>query len=216
MKDLPSSADDILKAFFDSNTPLPEVPLSPATISAPVTDPQSFPALDIPSPSHSPTSPYPFSHETNRQSSSQSDTHTDPTGPRRSTRFRRQNVRLNDYILSISVDNFNLCLTKVAPLLTSNTLTFEQAAHHPGWIRAMEEEMNSIYKNQTWDLVSLPVGKKIITSKWVYKTKPGLNGDMEKLKARLVARGFEQQYGVDFEETFAPVVKWSTIRALTA
>ena len=80
----------------------------------------------------------------------------------------------------------------------------------------MEDEIKSIHKNHTWDLVPLPVRKKAITSKWVYKVKPGLNGDGDRLKARLVARGFEQQYGVDFEETFALVVKWSTIHALTA
>jgi hypothetical protein len=62
----------------------------------------------------------------------------------------------------------------------------------------------------------LPPGKKAITTKWVYKTKPSLNGAPPRLKARLVARGFEQRFGIDFKETFAPVVKWSTICALTA
>ena len=70
----------------------------------------------------------------------------------------------------------------------------------------MEDEMKSIHKNHTSDLVPLSLGKKAITSKWVYKTKHGLNSDANRLKARLVARGFEQQYGVDFEETFVPVV----------
>jgi hypothetical protein len=80
----------------------------------------------------------------------------------------------------------------------------------------MDDELNSIQKNNTFDLVSLPPGKKAITAKWVFKKKLGINGGPSRCKARLVARGFEQRYGIDFEETFAPVVKWSTIRALAA
>jgi hypothetical protein len=80
----------------------------------------------------------------------------------------------------------------------------------------MNAEMDSILKNQTYDLVELPLGKKPITTKWVYKTKIGLRRDLPWLKARLVARGFEQRYGIDFDETFAQVAKWSTIRTLTA
>jgi hypothetical protein len=218
MRDLPSSADDILKAFFDLNTPIPVVSSSPELNPAPVTEIHIQPTSELPSvsPSDSPSPSYPFPPEPDRHPELHPETQTDSSGLRRSSRFRRQNVRLDDYVLSISVDDFDLCLAEVAPPLSSNNLTFDQAAHHQGWKEAMEDEMNSILKNHTWDLVSLPIGKKAISSKWVYKTKPGLNGENDKLKARLVARGFEQQYGVDFEETFAHVVKWSTIRALTA
>lgn len=80
----------------------------------------------------------------------------------------------------------------------------------------MDDELNSIQKNNTFDLVSLPPGKKAITAKWVFKKEPSINDGPSRCKARLVARGFEQCYGIDFEETFAPVIKWSTIRALTA
>ena len=80
----------------------------------------------------------------------------------------------------------------------------------------MQEEINSIYKNNTWSLVPLPPNTKAITSRWVYKIKPGLDGKLSKYKARLVARGFEQTEGVDFLDTFAPVVRWETIRALIA
>jgi hypothetical protein len=102
------------------------------------------------------------------------------------------------------------------PNVTGVNLTYSQASRHPGWISAMNAEMDSILKNQTYELVELLPGKKTIMVKWVYKTKTGLRGDLPRLKAWLVARGFEQRYGIDFDETFAPVVKWSTIRTLTA
>lgn len=114
------------------------------------------------------------------------------------------------------MDDFDLCLTEVAPPLTTSTLTYHQAAQHIGWQGAMEDEMKSIHTNDSWDSISLLPGKRAITSKWVYKTKPGLQGNHDRLKAPLVARGFEQQYGVDFEKIFNPVIKWSTIRAHTA
>ena len=148
MRGLPSSANDILKAFFDSDTLVPEVSSDySSTCHNPIQPPTSKPPnLELPSlsPSASPASSFPFPPEPDRHHSLHPSTHIDTTGPRRSTRIRHQNVRLGDYVLSISVDNFDLCLTKVAPPLISNTLTFDQAAHHAGWIRAMEEEMTSI------------------------------------------------------------------------
>ena len=80
----------------------------------------------------------------------------------------------------------------------------------------MQEEIHSIHSNNTWSLVTLPPGKKAISSKWVYKIKPGSHGNPPRFKARLVARGFEQRDGIDFVKTFAPVVRWETIRILLA
>ena len=80
----------------------------------------------------------------------------------------------------------------------------------------MDREMQSIYDNHTWELVPLPPGRTPITTKWVYKVKKDQAGNIAKLKARLVARGFQQKEGEDFEETFAPVVKWNTLRTLVA
>ncbi|KAG8496506.1 hypothetical protein CXB51_009106 [Gossypium anomalum] len=83
------------------------------------------------------------------------------------------------------------------------------------WMFAMQEEMESLHKNKTWDLVKLPKGKKTVRCKWVFKKKEGTPGVEEpKYKARLVAKGYRQVPGVDFTDVFSPVVKHSSIRAL--
>ena len=91
----------------------------------------------------------------------------------------------------ISHDNFDIYLAETSLEISADNLTYAKACQHPGWHDAMDNKMQSIYKKQTWNLVPLPPWKKAITTKWVYKTKPSLNGTPPRLKARLVARGFE-------------------------
>ena len=84
----------------------------------------------------------------------------------------------------------------------------------PKWKAAMLEEMNALEKNNTWELVELPSDKDPVGCKWVYTIKHNPEGKVERYKARLVAKGYTQMYGVDYEETFAPVAKMNSIRAL--
>ena len=78
----------------------------------------------------------------------------------------------------------------------------------------MKEELDVLHKTRTWDLVYLPSGKYAIDCKWVYKIKTRSDGVVDHYKACLVARGFSQEYEIDFEETFAPVARLSFARTL--
>ncbi|GKV33369.1 hypothetical protein SLEP1_g41889 [Rubroshorea leprosula] len=89
-----------------------------------------------------------------------------------------------------------------------------QAAVDKKWKHAMDEEIKAIQKNGTWELVTLPEGQKAIGVKWVYKVKKNAQGKVEKYKARLVAKGYIQEYGIDYDEVFAPVARLETIRLI--
>lgn len=95
-------------------------------------------------------------------------------------------------------------------------INYSQAAKGSEWKRAMKLEMEAVEKNNTWELTSLPPGRKAIGLKWVYKIKRDANGEIIKHKARIVAKGYVHKQGVDFEEVFAPVTRIETIRLLLA
>ena len=82
--------------------------------------------------------------------------------------------------------------------------SFEDAQECEHWKDVMHQEMDSIHKNGTWELVDLPLGKKAIGNEWVYKIKQKQDGFVDRYKARLVAKGYVQQKGIDYEETFTP------------
>ena len=80
----------------------------------------------------------------------------------------------------------------------------------------MKEELDALSKNHTWDLVNLSPGKSMVGCKWIYKIKTRSDRSIECYKARLVAKGFTQVYGINYEETFAPVARISSVRAFLA
>jgi hypothetical protein len=84
------------------------------------------------------------------------------------------------------------------------------------WKIAMQEKYDSLVVNNTWSLVPLPKGRKPISCKWVFKIKHGVDGEVERYKARLVAIGFTQTFRVDYNETFAPVAKFVSICCIFA
>ena len=95
-------------------------------------------------------------------------------------------------------------------------VTFNEAQNSENWLAAMQIEYDAIMKNDTWSLVDLPVGKKAIGTKWVYKLKCKPDGSVDHYKVRLVAKGYAQEKGIDFEETFAPICCMTTIRSICA
>lgn len=101
-------------------------------------------------------------------------------------------------------------------LMVADPVTFEEAQRQDKWVKAMREEICAINKNNTWLLCELPAGKRAIGLKWIYKTKYGSNGEVQRHKARLVVKGYSQQAGIDFEETFAPVARFETVRIFLA
>jgi hypothetical protein len=94
--------------------------------------------------------------------------------------------------------------------------TYLTASKYPQWCIAMDEEFSALQRQQTWSLVPSPPGKNIVGCKWVFKLKRNSDGTISRYKARLAAKGFHQQYGIDFAETFSPVVKPPTVRLILA
>ena len=80
----------------------------------------------------------------------------------------------------------------------------------------MKEELDALSKNHTWDLVTLSSGKFVVGCKWIYKIKTHFDGSIERYKACLIAKGFTQEYGIDYEEIFASVARISSVHALLA
>jgi hypothetical protein len=91
-----------------------------------------------------------------------------------------------------------------------------EALDDPKWLQAMKEEYNALLENKTWHLVPPRSNKNIIDCRWVHRIKKRADGSIDRYIARLIAKGFKQTYGIDYEDTFSPVVKTATIRTVFA
>ena len=101
-------------------------------------------------------------------------------------------------------------LSKVEPK------TINEALQDNDWYNAMKEEIEKIEKNKTWTLVPRPSDKNVIGTKWVFRNKLDENSEITRNKARLVCKGYAQEEGLDYGETFAPVARMEGVRTLLA
>ncbi|KAA0045094.1 putative mitochondrial protein [Cucumis melo var. makuwa] len=123
---------------------------------------------------------------------------------RRSTRVRETPSHLKEYHC------FSIIMSLDEPS------SYKEASTNPLWQQAMNDELQALEKTHTWDYVDLPPGKKPIGCKWIFKVKTHSDGSIERYKARLVAKGYSQEYDIDYEVTFAPVARMTSVRSLLA
>ena len=140
----------------------------------------------------------------------------EPPPRRQSERTRQTPVRFgrDEYVAATSVQHVAYTACQIAEPQTMDEA--QSGEHSDEWKQAADSEYDSLLQNETWDLVPLPSGRKPIGSRWVFKVKYGANGEVERFKARLVAKGYAQRPGIDYDETFSPVVKFQSIRTLLA
>ena len=118
----------------------------------------------------------------------------------------------------IHCDNFSVNYRKFIATVVNSTdpKSFKEAMKSIGWQKSMQEEIQALEANGTWTLEPLPPGKRALGCQWVYRTNFLSNGEVERLKSRLVVLGNHQQEGIDYNEMFAPIAKMTTIRTFLA
>lgn len=140
--------------------------------------------------------------------------------PNQSTPRTRSQLNLKDWRFSGST----LCGPSHAMMAWANKSEEEpstvaealQSKHKDKWKAAMQLELKTLQEQGTWHLVERPAGRTVVSNKWVFKIKRNTDGAIDRFKARLVARGFTQRHGLDYGETFSPVVRGDTVRTLFA
>lgn len=94
--------------------------------------------------------------------------------------------------------------------------SYNESCESPEWKKAIDAKIAALEVNNTWILSDLPLGKQVVGCKWVYKIKYSANGSVERYKTRLIAKGYTQQEGLDYHETFSSMVKMVLVRMLLA
>ncbi len=204
------------------NNPL-HVPLA-APIVAPTIVPPIVPAVTsailspVPVPTSAPTPMVSTAPPATAATGGQSPTASNAApaaAARRSSRSNRgvPSTRMGEYAMA-AIDEEIFTASRVP-----EPATFKEAMeseHRAEWLQAMNEEVSSLLQQRTWEYVPIPPGVKPIPVKWVFKVKRDGQGNLERFKARVVAKGFKQQEGIDYDEVFAPVTKYTTFRTVMA
>ncbi|CAH9146417.1 unnamed protein product [Cuscuta epithymum] len=190
-----------------SAPPLVNSQTSPSVISNTNQTPTPFSPGSADTLPNSPTSPFPLVHPPPSPQSSAvlSSPPITTVGPRFNVHHMQTRAK-SGIFKPKSIFTLNTVVSAVDPTC------FSEAQKHLIWREAMADEFNALISNNTWDLVPFDSSKNVVGSKWIYKTKFHSDGSIERHKARLVAQGYNQQAGVDFSETFSPVVKPTTVR----
>jgi transposase InsO family protein len=136
-----------------------------------------------------------------------------PIAKRKGTRSCTTKHPISQFVSTSSLSTSLSCFVSHLSSI-SIPKTVQVALSDSGWRQAMELEMKALHHNGTWELVPLPPDKKTVGCKWVYTVKFHPDGLVERLKARLVAKGYTQTYGIDYDDTFSPVAKISSVRVL--
>ncbi|GJU75734.1 retrovirus-related pol polyprotein from transposon TNT 1-94 [Tanacetum coccineum] len=142
---------------------------------------------------------------------SSTDSTPEPDAPNSSPSIPEETTTSTD---PIPEPEFKPVLVPNTPVQPEVTRKSSRVLVQPNWCKAIDDELRALEENHTWEVTSLLVDKKAIPCHWIYKTKLKADGSLDRKKARLVINGNRQRKGVDYEETFAPVVKMVTLRAL--
>ena len=132
----------------------------------------------------------------------------------RGSRTRNPSARLGEWIYPVNRNSY-ACVARTQ--IPDEPETYEEAMaslERELWLATMQEEYESLVANNIWTLEEIPEQSNLIKCHWVYKLKLAADGSVSRYKARLVAKGFTQRKGVDYEETFSPVVKFDSIRTI--
>jgi hypothetical protein len=113
-------------------------------------------------------------------------------------------------------NQFSSYMTLMCDLIEKDPTFFEESIQKKEWENSMTEEYQSIINNDVWEIVPKSKNKDVVSSKWLYKIKHVADGSIEKHKASFVSRGFSQKEHIDYEETFSPVSRYTSIRTIIA
>ncbi|GJV06871.1 ribonuclease H-like domain-containing protein [Tanacetum coccineum] len=204
----------------NSSTNIPHQTSSPT--APPITDPNQSPTHTGPNspgptfPTNQPTSHEPNNIQTQTQNNPLPPPIFDPPNPQTNTNPVNEPPRTHPMITRSQsgivkpIERLSLHTSSLSPIPKSPFIALKD----PNWCNAMYDEYNALVKNGTWILVPRPSDVNLVRSMWLFKHKFHADGTLSRYKARLVANGSNQQHGVDFDETFSPVVKPATIRTV--